>query len=47
LNKALMRFVIFLLLLLSLGNSAFATSTANFTPAKGGKLPVIDLQIPI
>ena len=41
-----MRFVIISLLLLSLGNSTLAASTTSLPPAKGGKLPVINLQVP-
>ncbi len=44
--KIFMRFVIISLLLLSLGKSILAASTTSLPPAKGGTLPVINLQVP-
>jgi len=41
-----MRFVIISLLLLSHGNFTLAASTTALPPAKGGTLPVINLQVP-
>ena len=44
--RILMRLIIISLLFLFLGNPVFAASVTNLQPSKGGKLPVISLQVP-